>query len=220
VDDPKASRASSLPQVLRRPRVLRQPQVLGLLGPQVLRQQQLLWSTRYLWETSEVTTAANTVGQPPQMSLPHRIRHCRNLQQLPQVLRQPKALGLPGPQVLRRPQALSLPGSEVLRQPQVLGLPGSAILRQPQVLGLPGPQVLRQQQLLWSTRYLWETSEVTTAANAVGQPPQMSLHTAFLSKLYSTDLAAVCQSRPMPMCAHRTLRPTILPRVGHTLTTH
>jgi hypothetical protein len=83
---------------------------------------------RSLWETPEVTTAAKAVGQSPVMSLSHRIRHCRNLQQLPHVL------------------------------------------RQPQVLGLPGSEVLRQQQVLWSTRSLWETSEVTTAAKAVGQP--------------------------------------------------
>ena len=96
---------------------------------------------RSLWETSEVTTAAKAVGQSPVMSLSHRIRHCRNLQQLPQVL----------------------------RQPQVLGLSSSEVLRQPQVLGLPGSEVLRQQQVLWSPRSLWETSEVTTAAKAVGR---------------------------------------------------
>jgi hypothetical protein len=96
---------------------------------------------RSLWETSEVTTAAKAVGRSPVMSLSHRIRHCRNLQQLPQVL----------------------------RQPQVLGLSSSEVLRQPQALGLPGSEVLRQQQVLWSPRSLWETSEVTTAAKAVGR---------------------------------------------------
>jgi len=40
------------------------------------------------------------------MSLSHRIRHCRNLQQLPQVLRQPQVLGLPGFEVLRQQQIL------------------------------------------------------------------------------------------------------------------
>jgi len=129
------------------PQILRQQQVLGPPGSEVLRQQQILWFTRYLWETSEVTTAAKAVGHSAVMSLSHRIRHCRNLQQLPQVL----------------------------RQPQVLGPPGSEVLRQPQVLGLPGSEVLRQQQILWSSRSLWETSEVTTAAKAVCHSSVMSL---------------------------------------------
>ena len=47
---------------------------------------------RSLWETPELTTAAKAVRQPPVMSLSHRIRHCRNLQQLPQVLRQQQVL--------------------------------------------------------------------------------------------------------------------------------
>ena len=48
--------------------------------------------TLFLWETSEVTRAANAACRSPPMYLSHRIRHCRNLQQLLQVLRQSDTL--------------------------------------------------------------------------------------------------------------------------------
>ena len=43
-------------------------------GPQYPRRLQVFGTTQILWETSEVTRAANGVGQSPLMVLTHRIR--------------------------------------------------------------------------------------------------------------------------------------------------
>ena len=43
--------------------------------------------TKAQWETSEVTTAAKAMDQSTVLLLSHRIRHCRNLQQLLQAMR-------------------------------------------------------------------------------------------------------------------------------------
>ncbi|SDJ43626.1 hypothetical protein SAMN05216605_1301 [Pseudomonas abietaniphila] len=51
--------------------------------------------TLFLWETSEVTRAVKAACRSPPMYLSHRIRHCRNLQQLLQVSRQSDTLVCP-----------------------------------------------------------------------------------------------------------------------------
>jgi hypothetical protein len=152
-----------------------------------------------LWETSEVTTAAKAVGHLPVMYLHPRIRHCRNLQQLPQVLQQPRLPGLPRPwtQILlrgRNDQQQNLwETSEVTTAAKAVGhlpvmylhprirhcrnlqqLP--QVLQQPRLPGLlrPWTQILlrgRNDQ----QQKLWETSEVTRAANAVVHSPKMPL---------------------------------------------
>jgi hypothetical protein len=97
--------------------------------------------TPFLWETPEVTTAATAVGQSKMGYLAHRVRHCRNLQQLPQVRCQPPGSG--STHTLKTKQ-----GSPVSRTTPFLWKTSS----------IPGPPP-----------FLWETPEVTTAATAVGQ---------------------------------------------------
>ena len=97
--------------------------------------------TPILRKTPEVTTVraairTTAVGQSKMGYLTHRVRHCRNLQQLPQVRCQPPGSG--STHTLKKKQGSPVSGTTPFLW---------------KTSKIPGP-----------TPFLWETPEVTTAA--------------------------------------------------------